>query len=166
MRRSSEQAYVEYVTARQPALRRSAYLLAGDWHRADDLVQETITKLYTRWRRISAVDNVDAYVHTMLVRTFLDEKRLRWAGVKLLAQPPDRTGVPAVDDDTRLTLRDALDKVPPRQRAALVLRFYCDMTVEQTAEVLGCASGTVKSQTSHGLAALRRLLATPATTRG
>lgn len=164
MRKVNEQAYIDYVTARQSTLRRSAYLLVGDWHHADDLVQETITKLYVRWRRVSAADNVDGYVHTMLVRTFLDQKRLRWSGVKLLADPPEREDQLGIDAETRLTLHDALGRVPPRQRAALVLRFYCDLSVEQTADVLGCASGTVKSQTSHGLTALRRLMTGPTAT--
>lgn len=163
MRKTHEEAYTEYVTARQAALRRAAFLLCGDWHRADDLVQETITKLYVRWRRASAADNVDGYVHTMLVRTFLDEKRLRWSKVRLLAElPTDLAAGPGPDTETRLALREALAQVPPRQRAALVLRFYCDLSVEQTAEVLGCATGTVKSQTAHGLSALRRLLSVPA----
>jgi RNA polymerase sigma factor (sigma-70 family) len=101
----------------------------------------------------------------MLVRTFLDEKRLRWSKVRLLGElPTDLAARPGPDTETRLALREALVQVPPRQRAALVLRFYCDLSVEQTADVLGCATGTVKSQTAHGLSALRRLLSVPAPT--
>ena len=76
MRDGSEEEYVDYVAARIPVLRRLAYLLTSDSHRADDLVQQTITTLYVKWRRAQAADNIDAYVRTMLVRTFLDENRL------------------------------------------------------------------------------------------
>src|SRR5690348_14468499 len=94
----SDTQYVAYVHGRAAALRRTAYLLCGDPHQADDLVQETITKLYAKWPRISRVDNLDGYVHSMLVHTFLDDKRRGWWKVWLGA-PPDRqappTGTPA-----------------------------------------------------------------------
>jgi DNA-directed RNA polymerase specialized sigma24 family protein len=87
---------------------------SGDEHQADDLVQETITKLYVRWSRISGVDNLDAYVHTMLVRIFLDEKRRGWWRVRL-GVPPDRPApVHTGDVEERALLRAALSQVPPR----------------------------------------------------
>jgi RNA polymerase sigma-70 factor (sigma-E family) len=163
MDEGSDAAYVAYVHGRLPALRRVAYLLSGDEHQADDLVQETITKLYARWPRISAVENVDGYVHTMLVRAFLDEKRRGWWRVRLWGSAPDRaaasgptSGAAAADD--RTVLRAALAKVPPGQQAVLVLRFLCDRPVAEVAELLGCSEGTVKSQTAHGLTALRKIL--------
>src|SRR5690242_17298131 len=85
----SEDEYVEYVSARVPALRRLAYMLSGDGHRADDLVQQTITTLYVKWGRARTADNLDAYVRTMLVRTYLDEKRLAWARVRLFREAPE-----------------------------------------------------------------------------
>ena len=150
---------MEYVTARVPALRRLAYLLNGDEHQADDLVQETLTKLYLRWARVIAADNPDAYVHTMLVRTFLDERRRGWWRVRLPGAVPERPVVEAgASHDDRVVLRAALAEVPPRQQAVLVLRFLHDLPVEEVAEILGCTAGTVKSQTARGLAALRRRL--------
>jgi RNA polymerase sigma-70 factor (sigma-E family) len=150
--------FTAYVTARTPWLRRVAYLLCQDWHRADDLVQTAITRLYLRWHRASAADNLDGYARTVLVRVFLAEQRGGWRRrVRLVAEPPDAPGGPA-DLDGGLDLRDALAALPPRQRAAVVLRFYCDLSVEQTAGVLNCSTGTVKSQTARGLDALRRVL--------
>lgn len=159
MRDGSEDEYVDYVTARLPALRRLAYILAGDEHRADDLVQQTITTLYVKWQRAQAVDHLDAYVRTMLVRTFVDERRLAWARVRLFRETPElapRAGDGGVED--RQVVRAALARVPRRQQAVLVLRFFYDLPVDEVAGILGCSSGTVKSQTSRGLATLRRLL--------
>jgi RNA polymerase sigma-70 factor (sigma-E family) len=151
--------YEAYVTARLPWLRRAAYLLCQDWDRADDLVQVAITRLYVHWHRARAADNLDGYARTILVRVFLAEQQTAWwRRVGVVREPPD-SAVPA--DESDLDLRAALAGLPPRQRAAVVLRFYCDLSVEQTADVLKCSTGNVKSQTSRGLAALRRVL-TPA----
>ncbi|AGZ45802.1 SigE family RNA polymerase sigma factor [Actinoplanes friuliensis] len=160
MANGSDAEYTAYVHGRATALRRTAYLLCGDEHQADDLVQETITKLYARWPKISRqAENLDSYVHTILVRIFLDEKRRGWWKVRL-GIPPDRPApvVPAHDVEERAVLRTALSQVPPRQQAVLVLRFLCDQPIADVARVLGCSEGTVKSQTAHGLTALRRIL--------
>ncbi|MFG2043384.1 SigE family RNA polymerase sigma factor [Dactylosporangium sp. NPDC048998] len=155
---SADDEYVEYVTARLPALHRLAYAFSGDSHRADDIVQQTITNLYMRWPKIRGVDHLDRYVRSMLVNAFIDERRLAWARVRLFAEPPEAV-TPASDDaDDRTVLRAALSRVPRRQRAVLVLRFMYDLPVAEVAEILGVSAGTVKSQTSHGLTALRRLL--------
>lgn len=157
--------YVEFVSAQLTSLRRTAYLLCGDTHRADDLVQQAITKLYVRWPRTRGVTHLDRYVRTMLVREFLDERRLSWAKVRLFGRgTPDAARQPEPSTDLRLVLRAALEKVPKRQRAVLVLRFLCDLPVDEVAQLLGCSPGTVKSQTSHGLAALRRHLGAAAFT--
>jgi RNA polymerase sigma-70 factor (sigma-E family) len=142
--------------------------LAGDPHRGDDLVQQAITRLYTHWRRVSTTENPDGYVYKILLRTFLDERRLRWASVRLRAGPVDAddgarpatagTRDTAGDVADRLLLREALATLPPKQRAILVLRFLVDCSVEDVAQILGVTAGTVKSQTHAGLAALRRLL--------
>jgi len=161
MENGTDAAYLAYVNGRIPALRRIAYLLSGDEHQADDLVQETITKLYARWPRISAVDNVDAYTHTMLVRAFLDEKRRGWWRVRLFGSPPDHAANVAGIAEDRAMLRGALAKVAPRQQAVLVLRYLCDQSVAEVAEMLGCSEGTVKSQTRHGLDTLRKILGEP-----
>ncbi len=153
--------FTQYVAARLAAFRRLAFLLCQDWHRADDLVQATITKLYVHWARASALDHTDAYARTVLVREFLGEQRSGWARrVSLHAEAPDRPGLP-LDPDAALDVRAALAGIPPRQRATLVLRFYCDLSVEQTAELLGCSAGTVKSQTAKGIATLRARLGPP-----
>ena len=154
----AEQEYVEYVTARMPGLRRLAYLLSGDRHRADDLVQQVLTTLYVRWRRARTVEHLDAYVRRMLLRAFLNERRRAWwQRVSLTDAVPDRA-VTAADPDDRTVLRAALVRVPHRQRAVLVLRFIYDLPVDEVATLLGCSPGTVKSQTAHGLATLRRVL--------
>jgi RNA polymerase sigma-70 factor (sigma-E family) len=158
MRDDSEQEYVEYVTARVPALRRLAYVLSGDGHRADDLVQQTITTLYLKWHRARAADNLDAYVRTMLVRTFVDERRLAWSRVRLFGETPEPAPVEESGAEERQVLRAALRRVPRRQRTVLVLRFFYDLPVEEVVATMGCSAGTVKSQTSRGLTALRSLL--------
>jgi RNA polymerase sigma-70 factor (sigma-E family) len=150
--------YTEFVAARLQALRRIAYLLCHDWHHADDLVQLTITRLYVHWHRVGVMDNPEAYTRTVLVRQFLRERGSAWARrVSLPGEMPDRLGV-GDDHDDAIDVNAALAGLPPRQRATLVLRYYCDQTVDQVAEVLGCSAGTVKSQTSKGLAALRLAL--------
>jgi RNA polymerase sigma-70 factor (sigma-E family) len=153
-----ERQYVEYVSARLPALRRLGYHLCGDSDHSDDLVQETITSLYVQWRRIHAVDNLDGYVRRILLRAFLTERRRPWARVSLYDTPPERPAQ-AGDADLRMVLRGALLRIPPRQRAVLVLRFLHDLPVDEVAMEMRCSAGTVKSQTSHGLTALRRRLA-------
>jgi RNA polymerase sigma-70 factor (sigma-E family) len=154
---SGDAEFTEYVTARLAELRRLAYLLCQDWHHADDLVQDTITKLYAHWARARAVEHVEAYSRTVLVRQFLAERRSGWARRVSVGLVPDRPG-PSADHEAAVDLRAALTGLPPRQRATLVLRFYCDLTVDQAAGVLGCSPGTVKSQTARGLDGLRRAL--------
>ena len=150
--------YVEYVEGRLAWLRRLAYLLCQDWHSADDLVQATVTRLFTHWQRAARMDNIDAYVRTILVRAYLSERRSPWFRRVLLPGAQADRAAACADPDAVLDVREALAAIPPRQRATLVLRFYCDLDVEQATVVLGCSAGTVKSQTSKGLAALRRML--------
>jgi RNA polymerase sigma-70 factor (sigma-E family) len=150
-----DQEFSTYVAARLTSLRRLAYLLCQDPGRVDDLVQVAITRLYVHWGRAREVEHLDAYARTILVRVYLREQASGWASrVSLHAELPEPTAVPD-DRDTAIDLRVALVALPPRQRATLVLRFYCDLTVDQTAELLGCSAGTVKSQTAKGLHALR-----------
>jgi RNA polymerase sigma-70 factor (sigma-E family) len=157
--RDGHQEYIDYVRARIPALRRLAFVLAGDEHRADDLVQQTITTLYVKWQRASGATHLDAYVRTMLVRTYVDERRLAWSRVRLFREAPEPA--PAAGDgavEERHVVRAALARLPRRQQAVLVLRFFYDLPVDEVATTLGCSAGTVKSHTSRGLTALRRLL--------
>jgi RNA polymerase sigma-70 factor (sigma-E family) len=150
--------FTEFVAARLPALRRVAYLLCQDWHRADDLVQVAITRLYAHWRRAAVMDHTEAYLRRILVREFLSERRSAWARrVSLGAELPDRADA-RPDYDAVVDLNAALAALPARQRATVVLRYYCDLNVEQAAQVLGCTPGTVKSQTAKGLGSLRLAL--------
>ena len=159
MRPSREAEYTDYIRGRLPWLRRVAYLLCQDWQQADDLVQTAITRLYTHWGRARGAASIDAYTRTILIRTFLAERRSAWVRrVSLFPVYPELAEAPAADHEASLDLRAALAGLPPRQRATLVLRYYCDLPVDETAAELGCTPGTVKSQTAKGLSALRRAL--------
>jgi RNA polymerase sigma-70 factor (sigma-E family) len=171
---SRDAEYTEYVAARLSSLRRLAAVLCGDWQRADDLVQATLTKLYVHWGRVRAASHTDAYARTVLVREFIHERRSSWVKrVSLTGRLPDSPAA-ATDHDAVLDLRAAVAALPARQRATLVLRFYCDLNVDQSAEILGCSPGTVKSHTARALDAVRRALGPepagsggrPATTAG
>ncbi|MFD3378496.1 MULTISPECIES: SigE family RNA polymerase sigma factor [unclassified Streptomyces] len=146
----------EFARSRQAQLRRTAYLLCGDWHLAEDLTQTALAKLYAAWRRVR-LDSPDGYARKVLFRTFVDETRRRRWWERPRAYEFD-VAAPARDPELRLTLLAALRQVPARSRAVLVLRFWEDQSVEATAAALGCSVGTVKSQTSRGLTALRRIL--------
>jgi RNA polymerase sigma-70 factor (sigma-E family) len=155
-RRDTE--FADYMSARLPSLRRLALLLCQDWHRADDVVQAAMTMLYLHWPRAVAADNMDAYVRGIVVREFLRERQTGWARRVSLADPLPEATAPAGDHDGAIDLQAAVSALPPRQRAVLVLRFYCDLNVDQSADVLGCTAGTIKSQTAKALASLRQSL--------
>jgi RNA polymerase sigma-70 factor (sigma-E family) len=153
--------FTAYYAARGPSVRNLAYLLCGRWHLAEDLTQTAFIKLYRVWGRVSKNDGMDAYVRQVLIRTFLDEQRRPWRrehSVEPDARVLGTATAPPPDVCLAVDLRRVLDTVPPRQRAVLILRFWLDLPVEQTAEVLGCSPGTVKSQTAHGLDRLRKAL--------
>jgi len=166
VRGNKDEAFAEYFVARSDSMRGTAYLLCGDWHRAEDLVQAAFTKLYLAWDRVSRHETLDGYVRQILVRTFLDERRLGWwRRVRLTPSLPDSgsvappvSGSVANDSDDRLDLMAALVTVPRRQRAVLILRYWEDLSVEETAALLNCSAGTVKSQAARGLATLRTRL--------
>lgn len=158
MRVDAEQDYVDYLRARLPSLHRAAYLMCGDADLADDIVQGTALALYRKWSRVCAADNVDGYVHRMLVNEFLGEKRRPWSQVLLSERTPEPPPRTEADLGERDAVRTALAHLGPRQRAVLVLRFICDLSVEQTASVMECSEGNVKSQTARGLATMRHLL--------
>jgi RNA polymerase sigma-70 factor (sigma-E family) len=163
LRTADEEAYREYLVARMERLRRAAYLLCQDWHLADDLVSVTIDKLYRNWSRARGATNLDAYVQRILTNTWLDEVRRPWRREILTDRLPERARHTDTVDD-RLSMLDLLTSLTPRRRAAVVLRYYCDLSVEETADILGCSTGTVKSLTSRALAHLdRRLTARHAT---
>jgi RNA polymerase sigma-70 factor (sigma-E family) len=155
-----EQEFAEYFEARRSAVRRSAYLLCGDWHRADDLAQVAFIALYRNWQKIREPAAVDAYLRRTLVRAVIDESRRPWRRETSVDEVVDQAASNAMVDElvTRDEVLAALNGVPPRQRAVLVLRFYEDLDVAATARALDCSEGTVKSQTARGLANLKTQL--------
>jgi RNA polymerase sigma-70 factor (sigma-E family) len=163
--------FTDYAEAKLPWLRRVAFLLCQDWHRADDLVQTSVTKLYLNWHRVNDAANPDGYARAILVNTFLAEQRSPWW--KQVALHRDKAGEdpagpgavldripdPAMRDlDGAMDLRRALPLLPARQRTTIVLRYYCELSVIETAQLMGCSTGTIKSQTSRALETLRRLM--------
>ncbi|WP_249714688.1 SigE family RNA polymerase sigma factor [Rhizomonospora bruguierae] len=158
-RSTMEEEFREFVAARSAALLRTAYLLAGDWATAEDLLQTALTKTYLAWRRLGEIEAVEPYARRVLVNTATSWWRRRWHGERPTETLPER---PAPDQIEEHLERDALwrhvQALPARQRAVLVLRFYEDLSEAQTAALLGISVGTVKSQTSRAIGTLRRRL--------
>jgi RNA polymerase sigma-70 factor (sigma-E family) len=154
-------SFVELFARRAPAVRRTAYLLCGSWHRAEDLAQTAFAKVYAAWPRLRDANAVDSYLTRTLMNAYLDDYRRAWHRERPTADLPDTGAASPGAADDRMLLMTALAQVPPRQRACLVLRYFDDYSVEQTAEVLRCSTGTVKSNTARGLDALRRTLGDP-----
>ncbi|WP_329227728.1 SigE family RNA polymerase sigma factor [Streptomyces canus] len=157
MQAEQEDRFQEFVRARWSHLVRTAYLLTGDAHHAEDLTQTALAKAYRSWRRVSRSDNPEAYVRRMLVTCNSDRFRKRRVKESLTDAPPERAGrdeaVARVEE--RGVLLGALAQLPPRQRAVVVMRYWEDLPEAEVAEMLGCSPGTVKSQASKGLAKLR-----------
>jgi RNA polymerase sigma-70 factor (sigma-E family) len=146
----------EYMAARWPVLLRTAILLTGDRHLAEDVAQTALTRVYASWRRVRRVDDIDAYVRRTLINAHRGRFRKRRVVEDLTAVVPDGQGPDAhAAADQRAELLAALAQLPARQRAVVVLRYWEDMSETQVAEVLRCSVGTVKSQASKGLARLR-----------
>ncbi|WP_308220863.1 sigma factor-like helix-turn-helix DNA-binding protein [Micromonospora phytophila] len=131
-RAAADAQYTEYVRAASPQWRRTAYLMCGDWHQSDDIVQRVLTELYRNWPRARRADNLNALVRTMLLRRLIDDRRRGSARVLLTDLLPERPAPTAADATERLDLVAALRQIAPRQRAVLVLRFFQDLTVEET----------------------------------
>lgn len=153
------ETFDEFVARAATKLGRTAALLAGDRHLAEDLLQTALAKTYLRWHRLREPAAAEAYVRRVMVHTLIRWRRRRWLGEIPAEQLPER----AVDDDaycaadTRDLLRKALATLSPQQRAVLVLRYFEDLTEDEVARVLGCSKGTVKSRAFRALAALRGL---------
>jgi RNA polymerase sigma-70 factor (sigma-E family) len=156
-----EQDFAEYFAAKRDAVRRTAYLLCGDWHRADDLAQTAFVALHRKWHRIRDRAATDAYVRRTLVRASIDESRRPWRReqqVERLPEPEPASGRLDEQVATRADLLAGLRTVPPKQRAVLVLRYFEGLDVAGVAKALGCSEGNVKSQPARGLANLREAL--------
>jgi len=156
---ADEAQFREFAAGRLAPLRRLGYLICGDWHLAEDAVSTIMAKTYTAWPKLQQADNLDAYVRRMLIRAIIDERRRPWRRELPAEYPLSITYAATADDaDDRLVLRAALAQMPARRRAVLVLRYFEQLTVEETAAAMGCSAGTVKSQTARALTALRALL--------
>ncbi len=148
--------FESYAAARWSRLLRTAYLLTGDHHEAEDLVQVTLAKVYLGWSRVRRLEEPDAYVHRALVNNNISRHRKRRVVQLLTSRLPDRPREGAAAQvEARSLLLEALATLPPRQRAVVVLRYWEDLSEHQVAEVLGCTAGNVKSQASRGLRKLR-----------
>ncbi|MER6399886.1 SigE family RNA polymerase sigma factor [Kitasatospora sp. NPDC001603] len=159
---NEEPTFEEFVTFRGDRLHRIAWFLTGDVHLAEDLVQTVLVRVWPKWNRVKG-NNPEAYVRRALINTHATWWRRRWRGETPTKDLPDTITSPDVfgDIDLEHDLASALRMLPPRQRAVVVLRFFEDLSVEETADVLNCHPGTVKSQTSKALRNLRRHLSEP-----
>lgn len=150
-------SFREFVAAYQQSLMRTSYLLTGDAYLAEDLLQSVLLKVLGRWTRLSHIGNPEAYARKALLNQHISWRRRRASTELPSAAPPERAYSSEDSTVVRLIVRQALMRLPPRQRAVIVLRFYEDRTERETAELLDCSIGTVKSQTHHALARLRDL---------
>ncbi|MFF1822072.1 SigE family RNA polymerase sigma factor [Kribbella sp. NPDC058245] len=157
-RGTRDEEFSEYVAQRRTQLRRIAYLLCGDVHKAEDLVQTALMKLYVAWHRVHREGNIDAYVRRILVNSGIDESRRPWrredSGLDGL-DPVLEEGL-AVED--RRVLIEALAELPAGQRRVVILRYFVGLSVDETAADLNCGAGTVKSQSARALARLNDML--------
>jgi RNA polymerase sigma-70 factor (sigma-E family) len=149
--------FARFVDLRQRRLLRSAWLLTGDWALAEDLVQTALARTWLRWERINRRDDPEIYVRRVLVSTWINWSRRKWRGERTVVELPDGQAPGDLEAEAvaRIAVRSALGTLTSRQRAVLVLRVFDDLTEVQTAQVLGCAVGTVKSTMSQALTRLR-----------
>jgi RNA polymerase sigma-70 factor (sigma-E family) len=149
--------FAEFAAVMSPRLRRTAFLLCGDWHTAEDLAQTALVKVFVSWRRIRRQDAVHAYTNRTLVNAYLSHRRLRRTGELVTGWFPE-SAAPDPAPETRMLVLDALGTLPPRSRAVVVLRYWADLSVEQVADVLGCSPGNVKKLSARALDKLRVVL--------
>jgi RNA polymerase sigma-70 factor (sigma-E family) len=162
MGRSYDEEYVEFADAALPRLTRTAYLVCADPHRAADVAQQALVKLYVAWPRVSRRNGLMAYARRAVLRLLIDESRRPWRR-EVFHADLSRTESPRPSDpfrgiDDRLELIRALQRIGAHRRACIVLRYLDDLSVADTADVLGCSEGAVKSQTARGLDDLRTAL--------
>lgn len=161
MRKRDEAQFIEFAAGAARGLRRTAYLMCGDWQRAEDAVQDALIRVYVAWPRLRQRQSLRAYATKTVVSVVMDQAKRPWRREQASPDPVDavdeRRDHPGAVGD-RLLVVQALSALPPRQRACLVLRYREDMSVEETAEAMGTSSGTVKSQTARGLESMRTAL--------
>jgi RNA polymerase sigma-70 factor (sigma-E family) len=152
------QDFHSFAVSRSTQLFRTAYLLTGgDWHMAEDLTQEALSRIYAAWRRVQRADNPDAYARTVLTRLFISHRRKKSSSERPTEHPADRPQ-PGTDQSLRLTLLAALAALPEIDRAVVVLRYWEDRSVEDVAGVLGISGGAVRNRSQRALARLRDAL--------
>jgi RNA polymerase sigma-70 factor (sigma-E family) len=150
--------FADFVQRRSGPLLRAAWVLtSGDWALAEDLVQTTLGEVWRRWDRVATMDAPDAYAHKVLVNTSLRWRGRRWAGETAVAELPERVaaGGGLQQVDVRESLRRALGELTAKQRAVIMLRYFEDRSEADTAQIMGCSVGTVKSQAAKAIARLR-----------
>ncbi|MBF4769744.1 SigE family RNA polymerase sigma factor [Nocardioides agariphilus] len=161
--RAGPEGFEEWVNATAPRMRRLAFLLAGDPDTAADLLQSAYAKVYPRWDRVGAMASPEAYLHRVMVNLRTSWWRRHRNREYAVAEVPESAwaGTPSPTDRVveSQALLTALKAMPDKQRATVVLRYYCDLSEAETAEVMHCSLGTVKSNASRGLASLRVVLA-------
>jgi RNA polymerase sigma-70 factor (sigma-E family) len=148
------EGFTEFAAASAPRLRRTAYLLCGDWHAAQDLTQSTLVQVFVAWRRIRSRGSVHAYAQRTLVNGYLAGRRRRSGSEVVTADPPEQAAGPGAAD-LRIVLMEALGTLSPRARAIVILRYWEDHSGDQVAAMLGCSAGNVKSQSARSLEKLR-----------
>jgi RNA polymerase sigma-70 factor (sigma-E family) len=148
------EGFTEFAAAAAPRLRRTAYLLCGDWHAAQDLTQSTLVQVLVNWRRILIGGSVHGYAQRTLVNGYLAGRRRRSGSEVVTADLPEQPAGPGAAD-LRIVLMEALGTLTPRARAIVVLRYWEDHSVDQVAAMLGCSAGNVKSQSARSLEKLR-----------
>ncbi|MFI6513740.1 SigE family RNA polymerase sigma factor [Streptosporangium sp. NPDC050855] len=155
-----DEDFVDFVRHRGEHHLRTAVLLTGDWHAAEDLVQSCLGKLYRVWHRLDTSSEPDAYLRRILVNTYRSWWRARWRREVPRADLPDLPGSADVGEDRAMAedIRNALARLPARQRTALVLRFFVDLPEVEVADLMGCSVGTVKTHTHRGLRSMRRMI--------
>lgn len=148
--------FTAYLHARQPQLLRTAYLLTGDRHQAEDVLQTSLAKLYLAWDKVRDRDSVDAYVRRIMVNENNSLWRRGWKKREFATEVlPDREFRDEYDEGLSGAMWDVVQTLPKKARAVVVLRYYEQLTEAETADLLGISVGTVKSQCSRALAALR-----------
>ncbi|MFF2512409.1 SigE family RNA polymerase sigma factor [Streptomyces sp. NPDC058086] len=162
-KQARDEEFQRFVIGRWPRLMRTAFLLTGEQHTAEDLVQTTLEQVYVAWRRVGAADDPEAYVRRVMINAHARKHRRR---LKEFLAPKDDSGLthelPDHGDriaqaDDRSALLTALGQLPPRQREAVVLRYWEDLSESQAAEAMGCSVGAVKSNAAKGIAKLRAI---------
>jgi RNA polymerase sigma-70 factor (sigma-E family) len=156
---SRDDEFSAFVAARQGHLRRIAYAVCGDWHRADDLLQTALVKLYVAWPRLHLEGREEAYTRQIIVRANIDESRRPWRRERSGLDGHDPVARQGLPTEERSALFEALQELPMMQRKVIVLRHWLGLSVEETARELDIAAGTVKSHASRGIEKLKAALA-------